>query len=295
MALDLFDDAMIAPPQQASSWTSHRKRSRRTTPKPPYSDHDAEHQQHHGLDAEYQSEEEYLALSLLMMARGLTDAGHRDVAEDRSSASPAASSSSTHHHNRHTTPTALLTTTPLVYRCSVCNKAFGSYQALGGHKASHRKPNPSPPLTAATAVDGEHQQHQAPAASAATSSTTAAAAAAPAAPTSGRVHRCSICSKTFPSGQALGGHKRCHYDGGASAAAAVAVASASAAVSSSSAATAASGFDLDLNLPPPPPTPAPLLPPFDAAAGIRRCFGADEDEVQSPLPSFKKPRFLIPA
>ncbi|KAE8714652.1 arginine N-methyltransferase 2-like [Hibiscus syriacus] len=24
-------------------------------------------------------------------------------------------------------------------KCSVCNKAFNSYQALGGHKASHRK------------------------------------------------------------------------------------------------------------------------------------------------------------
>uniref|UniRef100_A0A0E0LMU8 C2H2-type domain-containing protein n=1 Tax=Oryza punctata TaxID=4537 RepID=A0A0E0LMU8_ORYPU len=36
-------------------------------------------------------------------------------------------------------------------------------------------------------------------------------------PSSGeaKVHRCSICLRTFPSGQALGGHKRLHYEGGA--------------------------------------------------------------------------------
>jgi hypothetical protein len=27
-------------------------------------------------------------------------------------------------------------------------------------------------------------------------------------------HRCSICSRVFPSGQALGGHKRCHWEKG---------------------------------------------------------------------------------
>ncbi|PKU59162.1 zinc finger protein AZF1-like [Dendrobium catenatum] len=27
----------------------------------------------------------------------------------------------------------------LSYKCSVCGKAFASYQALGGHKASHSK------------------------------------------------------------------------------------------------------------------------------------------------------------
>ncbi|KAJ6871887.1 hypothetical protein NC651_031080 [Populus alba x Populus x berolinensis] len=30
---------------------------------------------------------------------------------------------------------------------------------------------------------------------------------------SGKAHECSICHKTFPTGQALGGHKRCHYEG----------------------------------------------------------------------------------
>ncbi|URE09580.1 Zinc finger protein [Musa troglodytarum] len=44
-------------------------------------------------------------------------------------------------------------------------------------------------------------------------SSTASASATAAASGGGRVHRCSVCLKTFPLGQALGGHKRCHNDG----------------------------------------------------------------------------------
>lgn len=74
----------------------------------------------------------------------------------------------------------------LLYSCSVCSKSFDSYQALGGHKTSHRKPASSDDV--ASGVQRE------------------------------KVHQCSICLKTFPSGQALGGHKRKHYDQAASAA-----------------------------------------------------------------------------
>lgn len=69
----------------------------------------------------------------------------------------------------------------LAYSCAVCGKSFDSYQALGGHKTSHRKPVPSSDV--APGVQRE------------------------------KVHQCSICLKTFPSGQALGGHKRKHYEG----------------------------------------------------------------------------------
>ncbi|KAM7516996.1 hypothetical protein LguiA_006579 [Lonicera macranthoides] len=115
------------------------------------------------------TEEEYLALCLIMLASG------------RSSSS-------------FTPPPPLPSTSSsdskLIYKCSVCDKAFGSYQALGGHKASHRKHSGS----------AEEQS---------TSSTTAATNSV------GRIHECSICHKCFPTGQALGGHKRCHYEGAA--------------------------------------------------------------------------------
>ncbi|XP_055821325.1 zinc finger protein ZAT10-like [Solanum dulcamara] len=71
-----------------------------------------------------------------------------------------------------------------LYKCSVCGKCFGSYQALGGHKTSHRK-----------LVDKVYEH------SVITTSV------------SGRTHECSVCHKTFPTGQALGGHKRRHYEG----------------------------------------------------------------------------------
>ncbi|XP_039117029.1 zinc finger protein ZAT10-like [Dioscorea cayenensis subsp. rotundata] len=140
----------VAPPGQltsdSESWAKQRKRSKR----------------HHRYLDHPPNEEEYLALCLVMLARG--GSGHPPVSHARSP----------------------LHQTKTLYKCSVCDKTFGSYQALGGHKASHRK------LSPAAAEDG-------------TSSLVAA--------NGGRVHRCLICNKVFGSGQALGGHKRCHFDG----------------------------------------------------------------------------------
>ncbi|KAK4758525.1 hypothetical protein SAY87_019826 [Trapa incisa] len=79
----------------------------------------------------------------------------------------------------------------LSYKCSVCDKSFASYHALGGHKSSHGKSFPS------TAAHAE--------ASTATTSSSSGGS---------RIHECSICHKTFATGQALGGHMRCHYAGG---------------------------------------------------------------------------------
>ncbi|GFS44170.1 hypothetical protein Acr_00g0088930 [Actinidia rufa] len=69
------------------------------------------------------TEEEYLALCLIMLARG----------GEAYNSAPAAV------HRRHSASTPPQSEVKLVYKCSVCDKEFGSYQALGGHKASHRK------------------------------------------------------------------------------------------------------------------------------------------------------------
>ncbi|KAH7673511.1 beta-beta-alpha zinc fingers domain-containing protein [Dioscorea alata] len=144
----------VAPPGQltsdSESWAKQRKRSKRHQR---YLDHPP-------------NEEEYLALCLVMLARG--GSGHPPVSHARSP----------------------LHQTKTLYKCSVCDKTFGSYQALGGHKASHRKLSPA--AAEAAAEDGM---------------------ASLVAVNGGRVHRCLICSKVFGSGQALGGHKRCHFDG----------------------------------------------------------------------------------
>ncbi|CAI0451749.1 unnamed protein product [Linum tenue] len=183
----------------------------------------------HGEQQQQPTEEEYLALCLVMLARGTTNLDF--------SPQPARSASP----------------------CTVCGKAFSSYQALGGHKASHRK-----------SVSGD------PADGPSTSTTTTSAAAAAAPVTGGgKSHVCTICHKSFPTGQALGGHKRCHYDGGAAAVHAAVTVSEGV---GSTTTTSNRGF-IDLNL--------PALPEFAAGGG--------EDEVMSPLPVAKKPRLVIAA
>lgn len=178
------------------------------------------------------SEEEYLALCLIMLARG---------GDPRSLPEPATAPKS-------------------AYKCPLCDKVFSSYQALGGHKTSHRKP--------ATADD------QSTSLSGTTSNTTSNS--------SGRAHVCNVCHKSFPTGQALGGHKRRHYDGGASTAANHQSYSGMTLTSSegvgSTHTISHSHRNFDLNIP-----ASPALSP--------KLFFPGDEEVESPLPT-KKPRFL---
>ncbi|XP_008795640.2 zinc finger protein ZAT12-like [Phoenix dactylifera] len=69
-----------------------------------------------------------------------------------------------------------------VFECKTCNRQFPSFQALGGHRASHSKPR--------LVGDGQGQGQS--------------ALGKP------KVHACSICGLEFPIGQALGGHMRRH-------------------------------------------------------------------------------------
>uniref|UniRef100_A0A8R7PC72 C2H2-type domain-containing protein n=1 Tax=Triticum urartu TaxID=4572 RepID=A0A8R7PC72_TRIUA len=174
-----------------------------------------------------ESEEEYLALSLLMLSRGVRgeveDGGFGGVKGVGAAPTKAQG-----------------------YECSVCGKVYASYQALGGHKTSHRKP-PTPPAASASAGGDE---------------------ASGGAPVEAKVHQCSLCHRTFPSGQALGGHKRLHYEGGAAGdgtgkdkEAAKAKAKAAALLR-----------DFDLNLP---------------ASGVAG------DEAESPPPEAKRARLML--
>ncbi|KAI3431043.1 uncharacterized protein J3R85_008107, partial [Psidium guajava] len=148
------------------------------------------------------SEEEYLALCLIMLARGGESSGQPPEAPR----------------------------VKLSYKCSVCDKAFPSYQALGGHKASHRKSSSEATSSAAPANNP-------------TSSSSAAAGGG------GKLHECSICHKTFPTGQALGGHKRCHYDGGSSSGSGAATGVSSSDAGGSTHIAVSHREPIDLNLP----------------------------------------------
>ncbi|KAJ0814445.1 putative transcription factor C2H2 family [Helianthus annuus] len=120
-------------------------------------------------------------------------------------------------------------TTPKgMFECKSCKKVFNSHQALGGHRASHKKvkgcfaarndqsddnigdhddtmhdeyiPSPKPIST--------YQYSEGP------STTLLVSDPAPlvgVARRKAKVHKCTICNRIFASGQALGGHKRCHW------------------------------------------------------------------------------------
>ncbi|XP_057977235.1 zinc finger protein ZAT1-like [Malania oleifera] len=109
------------------------------------------------------SPEEDVALCLMMLSR---DKWRREVEEEESDLDESK-----------------LRRTQGKFRCETCNKTFGSYQALGGHKASHRK-------TKACAEDEAERGNVVSA--------------------DLKTHECPFCYKVFGSGQALGGHKRSH-------------------------------------------------------------------------------------
>ncbi|KAK8606897.1 hypothetical protein V6N13_052650 [Hibiscus sabdariffa] len=143
-------------------WTKSKRTKRPRTENPP-------------------TEEEYLALCLLMLAQGTT-------ATTRNNPSTSTTANSSLNH----------------YKCKVCNKGFSTHQALGGHKSSHRKP----------VVGADDYPTTTTALGAAAATTTRNSPHPMVNNRGGKTHTCSICYKTFSSGQALGGHKRCHYDAG---------------------------------------------------------------------------------
>ncbi|KAJ7518069.1 hypothetical protein O6H91_21G053400 [Diphasiastrum complanatum] len=122
------------------------------------------------------------------------------------------------------------------YECNSCKRIFKSHQALGGHRASHRKVKgcfarthasdwgpycPEEDLTddnlphAKRDCKIEEHRHVIPV------EDDNARAKHSKKSKSGLVkrikcHECSICHRIFQSGQALGGHKRCHWGGTAS-------------------------------------------------------------------------------
>ncbi|MCL7030956.1 hypothetical protein MKW94_020150 [Papaver nudicaule] len=83
------------------------------------------------------------------------------------------------------------------YRCDNCGRPFSSHQALGGHKSScniYFRKNEAGESSAQGSM--RNQNNKIDESSKDFASSTA--------------HRCKVCFKCFPSGQALGGHQKSH-------------------------------------------------------------------------------------
>ncbi|KAL0436601.1 UNVERIFIED_CONTAM: Zinc finger protein ZAT9 [Sesamum radiatum] len=99
------------------------------------------------------------------------------------------------------------------FSCSICKKAFASYQALGGHRASHKKFNGCCAPRSENSMETESSRNQSDNYSKLIKSESPIGNFADIGSKKNKEHECPICFKVFQSGQALGGHKRSHLTG----------------------------------------------------------------------------------
>ncbi|XP_041992810.1 zinc finger protein ZAT5-like [Salvia splendens] len=157
-----------------------------------------------------------------------------------------------------------------VYECKTCNRTFPSFQALGGHRASHKKPKTaaeadqkkSPPSPENQELEGGKELRKL--------TTVSPPPATQNDPNKSKMHECSICGSEFGSGQALGGHMRRHR----SAAPPSAIGRIPGDQTTSHEEKARNMLVLDLNLPAPPEDEKLQPPPPDvvfSAAALVDC------------------------
>lgn len=148
-------------------------------------------------------EEEDMAICLIMLARGAAPSPLPDLKN----------STKTDKNLHLKTSSSTENSSFYVYECKTCNRTFPSFQALGGHRASHKKPRasidekakvPFMQLKSSASEEGQksHFKVSGPALASKASNIITSKA--------NKVHECSICGSEFTSGQALGGHMRRH-------------------------------------------------------------------------------------
>ncbi|KAG9443115.1 hypothetical protein H6P81_018969 [Aristolochia fimbriata] len=194
------------------------------------------------LPLKFTEEEHDVAASLIMMAN--TAANNFTPVSDPLFWMPRAAAGEEE-------PVAAEPSTLCRFECSSCKRVFGSHQALGGHRASHK--NVKGCFAIARKEDGEEEEEddnfgECCGERGGGGGGGGGGVEGPQVGGDGVIgevkegeqsHRCGICSRIFPTGQALGGHKRCHWEKGEE-------------PGGSTASTPPKGCVLDLNLPAPP-------------------------------------------
>lgn len=154
--------------------------------------------------AESTEEEEDMANCLILLARGHTT---KNVDPE-----PAVSTMTMMSSGTSNKGTGLY-----VYQCKTCDRCFPSFQALGGHRASHKKPkaaNSEEKNKGFFFMEEDHHDHFNNAAattlSLQISNTKGLISNFNNGHSKTKLHECAICGAEFTSGQALGGHMRRH-------------------------------------------------------------------------------------
>lgn len=163
-------------------------------------------------------EEEDMAKCLILLAQG--KGGEDDVEGNK-------------NKNTKSVMIATATTTAItaakkigfyIYECKTCNKTFQSFQALGGHRASHKRPKvtleeketpppslpPPPPLITNFEFEEAKESHIKSRRQIPISLQLGCGNNRGFHGNKSKIHECSICGSEFTSGQALGGHMRRH-------------------------------------------------------------------------------------
>ncbi|KAG2729743.1 hypothetical protein I3760_01G264100 [Carya illinoinensis] len=159
-------------------------------------------------------EEEDMANCLILLAQGQSRESPKQVVEDH-----ADGGGGVYKFNSRRFLEAAATGTGkagyYVYECKTCNRTFPSFQALGGHRASHKKPKAAMSaeeksskqfLLSSDEEEAQFKKNDHLSSISFQSSSRGLCGNN----RSNKVHECSICGAEFTSGQALGGHMRRH-------------------------------------------------------------------------------------
>ncbi|MCL7043604.1 hypothetical protein MKW94_004783 [Papaver nudicaule] len=138
-----------------------------------------------------------------------------------------------------------------VYECKTCTRQFSSFQALGGHRASHKKPRLAEQVSPDN-LSSIQQQVKKP-----------------------KVHECSICGLEFAIGQALGGHMRRHR--------AAMIEASPASTTTAELSSSSSDITTDTT-----PKQQPQVPVFKRSNSSRRILGLNFDLNLSPMATTTK-------